>query len=244
MGCIKNILATAVLVLLSTLSIAQITQGKIVYERRTNLKKTMGDNPRMKDFINDDNKIRKENFELLFNDSTSVFRYIEDDEVEANGMMKYLTQRNTLYQDLGKNEFLLIMSSFGEEMYLRDSISHREWQITENKRLFAGYNCRQAIWQMNDSTRIYAWFSPDIVPSMGPEGFSGLPGAILGLATENGAIVYFASSVEEKKISSEITHIDTTKKDIYTKKALKVKLTESMSKWVKPEQIDAMFAWY
>ena len=245
MECIKKIVAVSVFVLLSAVSIAQITSGKIVYERRTNLKKTVGDNPRFGKMINEKNKIRKENFELLFNDSTSVFRYIEDeDEEEAQGMMKYFTQRNTLYQDLIENEFLLIMNSFGEEMFLQDSISHREWRVTDNKRKFAGYNCRKAIWQMNDSTRIYAWFSPDIVPTMGPEGFSGLPGTILGLATENGSIVYFASSVEEMAVSSELTHYDTGKKDVYTKAELKAKLIESMGKWMKPEQLDAMFSWY
>ena len=220
MECFKNILATSVIVLLSTISIAQMTQGKIVYERRTNLKKTIGDNPRFGKMINDDNKIRKENFELLFNDSTSVFRYIEEEEEEEGGMMKYFTQRNTLYQNLPDNEFLLVANMFGQDVYLSDSTAQRSWAVTDSKRKFAGYMCRKAVWEMNDSTRFYAWFSPDIVPSMGPEGFSGLPGAILGLATENGAIVYFASEVIEQEIPQELTVYDTNKKDVYTKKEL------------------------
>ena len=51
--CIKKAVLPVVAVLFTTASHAQITSGKIVFERRTNLKKTMGDNPRFKQFIND-----------------------------------------------------------------------------------------------------------------------------------------------------------------------------------------------
>ncbi|MCX6292662.1 MAG: hypothetical protein NT126_13025 [Bacteroidetes bacterium] len=33
----------------------------------------------------------------------------------------------------------------------------------------------------------------------GPESFVGLPGAILGLATEDGSVIYFAKNVEAVK---------------------------------------------
>jgi len=243
MGCIKNIVATGVIVLLSTVSIAQITSGKIVFERRTNLKKTVGKNPRVKDFINEDNKIRKENFELAFNDSSSVFAYIEPEE-EEGGMLSYFTQRNTVYQNLAEEEFMVIMTAWGDPMYLKDSISERKWKVTESKRKFAGYLCYKSIWEMNDSTNIYAWFSPDIVPSVGPEGVSGLPGAILGLATEDGSIVYFATEVKETKVTSEMTDYSKFNKDVYTKTELIETLAKSMGKWVKRKDLEGMFSWY
>jgi GLPGLI family protein len=242
--CIKKAVLPVVAVLFTTASHAQITSGKIVFERRTNLKKTMGDNPRFKQFINDKNKIRKENFELSFNDSLSVFEYIEDENAEDVGMLKYFTQRNKVYQNIAQQEFFLIMGQFGDELYLKDSLTQRQWKVTDSKRKFAGFMCRKAFWEMNDSTRIYAWFSPDIVPSVGPEGFSGLPGAILGLATEDGSIVYFASSVEEAKLPDGKADYSQYKKDIFTKEELIAKLSKSMGAWVKPEYLRAMFAWY
>lgn len=175
MECFKKIAGTLAFVLLSTVSIAQLTQGSITFERRTNLKKTVGDKPRVSRFLNDDNKIRKENFELKFNETSSVFKHIENEDEEDIGMMKYFTQRNTVYQDLDNNGFMVILNSWGQPMYLQDSMSIRLWKVTESKRKFAGYMCYKSIWEMNDSTRIYAWFCPDIVPSVGPEGFSGLP---------------------------------------------------------------------
>lgn len=237
----KGLLTFAALFITAT-TIAQVTQGRIVYERRTNLKKTIGDNPRVGDMINDKNKIRKENFELFFNESGSVFKYIEPETAEE-GFLKYMTQRNTVYQNLDSQEKLIIMDLWGSPTQLLDSIEKREWKITDSKRKFDGYLCRKAVWEINDSTRVYAWFSPDLVPSVGPEGFNGLPGTILGLATEDGSIVLFATSVEIKEVKPEVTDYSKIKDETYTKEELKKILLEKMGKWMKPEDLDAMFAW-
>ncbi|MDG1741488.1 MAG: GLPGLI family protein [Crocinitomicaceae bacterium] len=244
MECFKKIAGTLAFVLLSTVSIAQLTQGSIRFERRTNLKKTVGDNPRVSRFLNDDNKIRKENFELKFNETSSVFKHIENEDEEDIGMMKYFTQRNTVYQDLDNNGFMVILNSWGQPMYLQDSMSIRLWKVTESKRKFAGYMCYKSIWEMNDSTRIYAWFCPDIVPSVGPEGFSGLPGAILGLATEDGGVVYYATEVKEMEVTAETTDFTEYMDETYTKEELKEILLKNMGKWIKKKDLDAMFAWY
>ena len=244
MECFKKIAGTLAFVLLSTVSIAQLTQGSITFERRTNLKKTVGDNPRVSRFLNDDNKIRKENFELKFNETSSVFKHIENEDEEDIGMMKYFTQRNTVYQDLDNNGFMVILNSWGQPMYLQDSMSIRLWKVTESKRKVAGYKCYKSIWEMNDSTRIYAWFCPDIVPSVGPEGFSGLPGAILGLATEDGGVVYYATEVKEMEVTAETTDFTEYMDETYTKEELKEILLKNMGKWIKKKDLDAMFAWY
>ena len=158
--------------------------------------------------------------------------------------MKMLTQRNKVYQNLEEQEFFIIMNSWGQEMLLKDSLTARKWKITENKRKFAGHMCRKAIWEQNDSTRIYAWFSPDIVPSIGPEGFYGLPGAILGLATENGSIVYFATEIKEEEVDKAKMDYSEYKKDIFTKEELITTLVKSMGQWIKREKLEAMFSWY
>lgn len=240
----KKLVLAVVTVLITATSFGQIvTEGRIVFERRTNLKKRLGDNPRMKDFINDKNKIRKENFELFFNENGSVFKYIEP-ETPEEGFLKYMTQRNTVYQNLSEQEKMIIMDLWGSPAHLKDSIQPREWKITDSKRKFDGYLCRKAMWEMNDSTRIYAWFSPDIVPSTGPEGFGGLPGTILGLATEDGSVVYFATKVEVMEVNDDEIDYSEIKDDIYNKEELKKLLLEKMGRWVKPEDLDAMFAWF
>jgi len=238
-----KVLITIFSLVIAANSFAQLTQGRVVFERRTNLKKTLKGNPRAERFITEKNKIRKENFELLFNESGSSFKFIEP-EVEEEGFMKFMTQRNTVHQDLVNNEIMVTMNLWGSNAYMQDTSEVREWKITDRSREFDGYKGIRAIWQMNDSTRIYAWFCPDIVPVSGPEGFRDLPGLILGLATEDGSVVYFAKEVDVVEVSNEQIAFPETKDDIYNKEDLKALLLDKMGQWIKPEDLDAMFAWY
>ena len=225
-------------------STAQMTSGRIVFERKTNLKKRFGDNPRMKNMITEENKYRIENFELLFNDTMCVFRPLPEDEPSAQqGFMKFLTNKNTVYQNINKREKFIIMDLWGNNAYVRDTMDKRTWKITESTRNISGYNCRKAIWAMNDSTRIYAWFSADIVPSMGPEGFQGLPGTILGMATEDGGVIYFAKEVKAMDPPMNALIYDAKGKEIYNEEQLKGMLMQRMGQWVKPKDLEAMFAW-
>lgn len=175
-----------------SLSAQIVTKGKITYERRTNLYKQFDDD-RMKKFIKEENKIKIDKFALYFNDSISNYSYIVPEEEDQ---MAWATWKNSVYTNLNQGTRSVFMDMFGTSLTLRDSVVERDWIITSGTRKIAGYECTRAIWQKNDSTRIYAWFTTDIVPALGPESVRGLPGAILGLATENGGIVYFASSVE------------------------------------------------
>jgi hypothetical protein len=72
--------------------------GKITFERKTNLLKKYNDN-RMKRFINEDNKIKIDEFELLFNDTSSVFRPIL---VAEEGKMSWLTTKKLLLPVLAR----------------------------------------------------------------------------------------------------------------------------------------------
>jgi GLPGLI family protein len=242
-ACIKKVLGTALFLFLTAGSFTQISSGRIVFERKTNLKKRLGDNPRMKNFITEENKYRIENFELIFNDSMCVFRPLEDDEPDATGFMKYLTTRNTVYQNLAQREKTIFMDLWGTEAIIKDSLDARRWKITESKRNISGYNCRKAIWEINDSTRVYAWYALDIVPSFGPEGFEGLPGAILGMATEDGSVVYFAKEVKASAAQTAMLQPNTKGKEVFTEEQLKGQLMQRMGQWVKPRDIELMFLW-
>jgi GLPGLI family protein len=241
---IRNSIVLLLLLLFSDAVSAQfVSTGRIVYERKTNLKKRFGDNPRMKNFITEENKYRIENFELYFNDSTSVFRPIEEEEAVDGGWMKYLTTKNTVYQNRNSREKFIAMDLWGNSAYIKDSMDVRAWKITDSKREISGYNCRKAIWKMNDTTRIYAWYTVDIIPSTGPEGFEGLPGAILGLATEDGSVIYFAKEVQVVALPLGVLNYDEKGKDVYTEEALKSMLMERMGQWVKPKDLESMFSW-
>jgi GLPGLI family protein len=211
-----------VLCLFHVSSWAQVnTTGKITYERRTNLMKKYN-NPRMKRFVNEDNKIKNEEFTLTFNDSISYFKPVPTNTVDE---MAWMTTKNQYYQFLNQEKQVSILSIFGQDTYIRDSLPLRPWKITDSKRVISGYNCRKAIYQKNDSTRIYAWYTTSITPSVGPEGFCGLPGLIMGIATEDGGIIYFAKKVELlESIPAETFKINPGKNKYYTMSEFRAKI--------------------
>lgn len=225
---IKSLVLLLVLVCSSNSWGQIITAGKITYERRTNLVKKLGD-PQVSSRIPKDKKIRKENFVLSFNEKKSSFKPIIDDVAETH-WVQYLTSQNTYYQDLEKKEQLIMLSFIGKEVPIKDSLPVRNWKITKKKRTIGGYECTRAIYEKNDTTRIYAWFSVDIAPSVGPEGFCGLPGTILGIATEDGGIVYFAKEIKAIKVSKDEFKYDLGKKKVYTLKEFKEKMKKDFSK--------------
>lgn len=227
-------------VCLANIGFSQLSSGKITFERRTNLMKKFRDE-RSKRWLNESNKNVTDVFELYFNDSLSVFLPVEDES--KKGMMGAATNRNTVSQDLKQGTRLSILNIWGEFAYVQDSLVDRQWKITESKRKIGGYECRKAIFQMNDTTRIYAWFSEEIIPSVGPETFRGLPGAILGLATEDGGVVYFAKKVEALTPDFEKITPKPGKK-VYTHKELKDKLEADFAKepWGKG-LVEELFMW-
>ncbi len=201
---------------------AQITFAKITYERKTNLFKKYKDYPGTLNWLKEEDKIKIDYFELFVTDTFSLFRPQESELRETNS---WATSKNTVYQDFRHNNRFLVKSFWGEKVYLTDTILHRNWKITESSRKIAGYACRKAVWYPNDSTRIYAWFSYDLTPSSGPERLGGLPGTILGLATEDGGVVYFAKSVEPVAPDGQLFQTP-KKKKINTAAELKEQLTK------------------
>ena len=178
------------------IGLAQINSGKITYERRTNLYKKFKWNADVKDWLKEEDKNKIDVFELAFNDTLSLFKPQESDLVEK---MSWATTKNVVYQNFNTKKRITEKKIWGELFVLDDTTRKFDWKITDSKRSICGYICRKAIWVASDSVRIYAWFCSEINSSVGPESFIGLPGAILGLATEDGGVIYFAKSVDLTK---------------------------------------------
>ena len=217
-----------------------VLNGKITFERRTNLEKRFTDQ-RMRRMVTEENKIRTESFTLYFNDTASIFKAIPSDRADE---MSWMTTKNSYYQNLRTGTQLTVLGLMGQNVYVQDSLPARNWRITDSKRSICGYECRKAVYQKNDSTRIYAWYTTALVPSVGPEGFCGLPGTILGLATEDGGIIYFAKKVEEIKPTKEDMTIDIGTNKAFTLKELRMKIEKDYGStpWGK-RMFDDLFRW-
>ena len=217
-----------------------VLNGKITFERRTNLEKRFTDQ-RMRRMVTEENKTRTESFTLYFNDTASIFKAIPSDRADE---MSWMTTKNSYYQNLRTGTQLTVLGLMGQNVYVQDSLPARNWRITDSKRSICGYECRKAVYQKNDSTRIYAWYTTTLVPSVGPEGFCGLPGTILGLATEDGGIIYFAKKVEEIKPTKEDMTIDAGKNKVFTLKELRMKIEKDYgSTPCGKRMFDDLFRW-
>ncbi len=207
--------------LLNVNCLGQIMQGKITYERKTNLIKRFDKSEWIENYTNKTGKIQSDVFELYFNDTAFTFVFPETDEVVRGDWM---TSKNKTAIYYTQNCSYKVVKLWGEEITMKDSIPQITWKITDSKRLINGLNCRKAIWQKNDSTKIYAWYSEEINANVGPEGLNGLPGAILGLAKEKGDVVYFATKIEAFKPIAEKLIITKKTKNIPNAKELRIDL--------------------
>ena len=206
---------------------SQIKSGKITYERKTNLYKKFKNNGDVKEWLKEEDKNKLDVFELYFNDSLSVFKPQESDLVER---MSWSTNKNSVYQNRKTNKRLTIKTIWGEQFLLDDTLRMSKWKITENKRNVCGYQCRKAILNVNDTTRLYAWFCSELDATIGPESLGGLPGVILGLATEDGGVIYFAKTVEIIKPTLEVLLPKKTKEKLYKTAELKAQITKDFGK--------------
>jgi GLPGLI family protein len=238
---IKYLTLFLVLICSKAAAYGQIENGRIVFERKTNLIKRFGSDDRMKRMFNEQNKTKVDKFELLFNDTCSVFKPIYSDEPDN---FSWATNRNTVYQNFNQKNKLSVLDLWGNSVYVKDSVSIRQWQVTDSKRKIGKYMCRKAVWQKDDTTRIYAWFTTEIISSVGPETFCGLPGAILGLATEDGGVIYFATKIEEMVPTQKQLTYQLGKNEVYTMEQLKTELEKQFGDkpWGKRLFID-LFRW-
>ncbi len=239
----KKIIFGFGLVLVTTSSLfAQMKEGKIVYERKTNMWRMITD-PEMRTRIPE---FRTANFELLFNDKASLFRSVPDDEAPdpfANnggdrGGQRFIFRmpETTTYIDLATQMQYESRPMFDKTFLVVDSLKPLKWKISEETKTIAKHLCKKATTtapaQMvrmggvrigrnnaaaNDSTKksdapivtketeVIVWYAEDIAASVGPEVYTGLPGAILEVDMDNGANVTTATEVTTKYPKKELT---------------------------------------
>lgn len=238
----KLILSTALFLLTASFGFGQfIESGKITYERKTNLLKI----PNLPPFLQkiaDEKKYNIDEFVLTFNSNGSSFI---PKAAMTNNPADMLSTKNTVYSNHQTGDRMTMLDLMGNKIFIQDTVNKISWTMTDNTRKLAGYECKMAIYRKDDSTRLYAWYAEELVPAVGPETFSGLPGTILGLATEDGGVVYFAKSVEVVKVEDSQFKYDTGKTKVYNKKAFAEEITKQMgNNPMAKGMIAAFFRWY
>lgn len=149
-------------------------------------------------------KSRQRNKILLANETASLYIPNKEDKVmeEPNsdrggrGSMRMRGVDPVTYQNFDESVMSTYTDLFGKEFLIEEPIIEFKWKLhSGEQREILGYNCTKAT-TMKDTIEVIAWFTTKIPHSIGPVGYSGLPGLILAVS-EGESRVILATSVEQ-----------------------------------------------
>ena len=147
----KKIITLMVVTLgLVTSVMAQMKEGKIVYERKINMYRMVTD-PEMRARIPE---FRTSQFELLFNEQASLFRTVPDDEAPdpfANnggdrGGQRFMFRmpETSTYTNLSTQTQYESRAMFEKNFLIVDSLKPLKWKISEETKIIAKHLCKKA----------------------------------------------------------------------------------------------------
>lgn len=224
----KKILIVSCAFLTFTFAQAQQKEGKVVYERTSQLQISFqGMNEEMQRMIP---RSRTDKFELTFTSNHSLWKASdpENDEEgfaggggDGNGIqirMVAAGANDVLYTNFQTNKKVEQREMFDKKFIIDDSIRPLKWKLTGETKSILDHNCMKATTtqinqrmqmtmdngkmerkEVSDTSEVIAWIATDIPVSAGPAEYQGqLPGLILEMDVNNGRQVFKATSISEK----------------------------------------------
>ena len=220
----RLLIASAMLIAIP--SLAQVKEGKITYERTSQLQiRINDDNPAFQNMIP---KERKDKYELLFTEGKSIWLPVEDesqgDETnfgDGNGVRMVFRMPGSddiTYHNIADGKKVEQRELGGKNYIIADSIKKLSWKISGETKMILGHNCMKATsvrtqenMRINmdngnvkrekviDTLNIVAWFTSEIPGSFGPDMYQGqLPGTILEIDVNNGKTSFKAVEISQK----------------------------------------------
>jgi GLPGLI family protein len=135
-----------------------------------------------------------------------------------------------LYKNFAEGRSIQSMDLGAQTFIISDSIKKRSWKLTGETKTILGYECRKAVstetLMMGAGMRIVtngnttntdtsnrskpkevtveAWYADGITAPVGPESYGMLPGVILELNVDNGAVVFSAVEIKKEVAKKEL----------------------------------------
>ncbi len=236
----------ACIVFCSHESVAQhsyfVESGKIEFEKKVNmyakLKNRLTDNNTFMQKIYDEYRKTQPQFNtsksiLSFSKEKSIYQFLEEEKLGMTlfGNEPWLMGKNTIYHSFKTDSVTAIKNVYDDNFVVKDKKIPILWKITNEIRDIAGYQCRRANGLILDSIYVVAFYADEIIPSGGPESFSGLPGMILGLALPHENITWFATKVEvDKPLPTAPMQLPRRAKEV-TRQEFEDNLKKAMKSW-------------
>ncbi len=217
-----------------------ISNGKIEFERKTNLRMSlnyeMTDEQKSSEWF----KLMLDKlpqhlisyFTLDFDQDHSIYWFVKDAESGMPMMFggKGPARENIVKTNFKDNNFVAEKNIFETNFLVTDSTRKLKWKIEDEIRVIAGYPCRKAVTTICDSVVLVAFYTDQITVSGGPESVNGLPGMILGMAIPRLYTTWFATKVDLVEFQ-EPTLKEAKKGKKATYAELENELSKSLKNW-------------
>jgi GLPGLI family protein len=143
---------------------------------------------------------------LYFTENVSKY---EDSEEKADPREdnSYSWRKELFFmkRDFENNTMSDAIEHEGQNYLIEDDLEPLEWKIQNDLKEVAGHICMKAFTEDTlKNQKIVAWFAQDIPIKAGPDRFSGLPGMILEIDINEGAMVITANKIDLKKLTTEL----------------------------------------
>jgi GLPGLI family protein len=208
-----------------------IAAGKIEFEKKVNIQKET-ENDHWLDGVRDKlPKFTTTYFNLFFKDGKTRYEKGKESDIKNSFMDEDTSEDDIIYTDLKQGVFEKKQIVFDETFLLSDTIRRIKWQMTNELRDIAGFECHKAVGRILDSVYIIAFYTDQITVSGGPLSYCNLPGMILGVAIPRTNMTIFATKVEltEPKNEKLVPPTGRMKKTDY--KGLVQTLQKAMGDW-------------
>jgi GLPGLI family protein len=149
----------------------------------------------------------------------------EPDDEGYNGRKEtFFIKRN-----FEKNTLMEAYEILSKTYIVEDTLIAMEWKIQNDLKEVAGHICMKAfIEDTLKQQKIVAWFAQDIPLNAGPERFHGLPGMIMEIDINDGALNIAANRIDYKKLTTELE----TPKKLKGKKIKEADYTALIKKYI------------
>jgi GLPGLI family protein len=211
-----------------------LKEGKIEYERKTNTHRLFftGEEGSWVEMFKKQVPVFKISyFDLLFTENKSLYKPGKEGEDQKSGFFESPAAENVVYKDLKQQTTVSQKQVFESQFLIIDSIRSLEWKILPETRNVAGFDCHKAVSKICDSVVVVAFYTDEIIPSTGPESFSGLPGTILELAIPRLYTTWTATKVENMASTDEKTLAPPSKGKKANEKELAQQIKDGIKNW-------------
>jgi GLPGLI family protein len=187
----KKISLTFFTACIALVTLAQQKEGKVIYSRVAQMQMRMAGNEQLAQMLP---KSRTDKFELTFGNNQSLWKHVDEednmDEMSGGGMTIRMVapgQNDVVFNDFTSARKVEQRDMMEKKFIVTDSIRKMNWKLTGETQTILGHVCQKAVAQrtgkrmqttmengkierkeVDDTTNITAWFTPDIPVPAGP----------------------------------------------------------------------------